>query len=300
MEPETPAGSEIAILTGSVRCPDVRRTPGRLADLGDSIRKDGLKHPIAVWKDGTLISGMRRHRAYLMLGYKHIPAIFVETIEDAAKRLLIDNQDDFLAVPMKRVEICRLWEVLRRLDKPAAARRIDAARRRGVELRRQTQAGERPPGRVGNRSDDYVLSVLCEPFGLSESAANRLWGVYVAAYGSQFVEAEERLTAQAIMSAIETGESSISAGYSRITAGRRAPARPRAAQPALSAPPGRQLTVWEKSLPQMEGLLAGLAELGPPNSALTWEQIRPIHARLSAVRRDLEKMIKQMKGTSRP
>jgi hypothetical protein len=45
----------------------------------------------------------------------------------------------------------------------------------------------------------------------------------------------------------------------------------------------------------MEGLVAGLVELGPPNAELTWEQVGPVHARLSAIRRDLEKMIKQMK-----
>jgi len=86
--------------------------------LGASIRDDGLRHPITLWKDGTIISGGRRLRAYLLMDMPRIQAVFVDNIEDAAKRMLADNEDDLLALPWKWSEVCRLWEMLRRLDAP--------------------------------------------------------------------------------------------------------------------------------------------------------------------------------------
>ena len=71
----------------------------------------------------------------------------------------------------------------------------------------------------------------------------------------------------------------------------------------MSAPPApsdpvaapKQLAAWTRTLPQMEGLTAALIELGAPSPDLTWEQVGPVHARFTLVRRELEKMIKQMR-----
>lgn len=271
-----------------------------LGALGASIRDEGMRHPITLWRDGTLISGHRRHRACLMLGRRGIQAVFVDTIEDAAKAILTDAEDDYLALPLTWTQVCRIWGVLRRLDLPAAAERAEAARRQGVELRRQTLTGKRKPGRTGSHSEDYVLSVLAPPFGVSESTAKRLWAIYRFAYGLTDVTEEKRTRALAALRDIDLGESSISANYERLVRDRVAPvSRPRTpAKTAESAAADRQQAAWDRALPQLEGIVAGLMELGPANPELTWQQVGPVHTRLSAVRRDLEKMIKQMRGTN--
>jgi hypothetical protein len=297
--------SEKPILIETVRIPQYRESYGNLSDLGRSIADDGLRHPIAVWSDGTLISGERRLRCHFLLSgapggsqFRWIPAVFVSTLEDAAKRLLADNGDELHAMAMKPTEMLKLWEVLRRLDGPAAARRADAARRRGVELRRQTVAGQRKPGRNRSRTEDYALAVMAEPFGLSEVTASRLSTVHALA-NAEGVDPQRREQARRALLDIDAGNSSIWANYQRLITGRTAPpSRPRAVAPAVAAAAARQRAAWERTLPQMEGLVAGLAELGPPNTELTWEQVGPVHARLAAVRRELEKMIKQMKGHS--
>jgi hypothetical protein len=281
----------------AVRTPVVRYSSGALSALGASLRDDGQRHPITLWKDGTLISGFRRHRAALLLGSASMRAVFVDTIEDAAKRLLTDGQDDYLALPMKSSEMCRLWELLRRLDEPAAKIRADEARRRGVELRRQTMRGQRPRGRTVNSSEDYVLSVLAPPFGLSESTARRLWAIYAHAVGIANTTAEKADKARVALADIDAGESSISANYERLITSRAAPA-PRSRTrpvPVEAADAARQRLAWARSLPQLEGLVSGLVELGPPNAELTWDEVGPVHTRLAAVRRELEKMIKQMR-----
>lgn len=286
--------SEALVPVESIRTPRLREY-GSLHQLSRSIYAEGLRRPVTVWSDGTLISGGRRHHAYLSMGRDQISAVFVDTIEDAAKRLLGDNQDDAPARPWKPSEICRLWALMRRLDAPAAKQRADAARRLAVQRRRLTAAGKRPAGREKRNGDDYVLSVLCESFRMSETSAGRLWAIYAISEGIR--EPEKQDMARKSLQAIDAGESSIWANYRRLREGRTAPvAVPRSAQPTESADTRRQIAAWDRVLPQLEGLTAGLVELGPPNTELTWDQVSPVHTRLAAVRRDLEKIIKQMKG----
>jgi len=283
----------------SVRIPRLRKGPGSCLILGASIRDEGLRHPLTLWKDGTLISGRRRLFAHLLMEKRRVPVVFVDTIEEAAKCLQRDNEDDYLALPWKASEICRLWEVLRRLDEPAAVHRGAEAQRRGVELRRQTQSGKRKPGRSSNHSDDYVLSTLGAPFGMSASTAKRLWTIHVLANGPTDAPDDRCEQAREALAEIDAGNSSIWANYQRVTGSRSAPvSRPHPAAPVESASAARQRAAWDKALPQMEGLVAGLVELGPPNPDLTWEQVGPAHARLSAIRREMEKMIKKMRETS--
>lgn len=292
---------EVTINIETVRIRTCRATHGNLADLAASIEADGLRHPITVWTDGTLISGARRLRAHYMLASgdklrSSIKAVFVDTIEDAAKRLAEDNADGYLAEPMKPTEMLRLWEVLRHLDKPAAARRLAAARRRGVELRRQTLAGKRKPGKVRSNTEDYVMSVLAAPFDMSEATASRLSTTNKIANDDG--DARQQ-TAREILYDLDRGIGTIWGGYARLVSGRQAPpSKPKVIEPVEPAPAAKQLSAWARALPQMEGLTAGLAELGGPNKELTWEQVGPVHARLAAVRRDLEKMIKNMKEFS--
>jgi hypothetical protein len=304
-EPVT--GQETTIHIGIVQAPDYRDAYGPVTDLAESIEAEGLRHPITVWPDGTLISGSRRLRVHSLLAgspgksdYRKIRAVVVDTVEDAAKRLLNDNGDEGQSIPLKPSEICRLWEILRILDEPAAARRLTEARRQGAELRRQTRAGKRAPGRTNSRGkgDEYLMSVLGEPFGMSESTASRLWAIHRMAANPGLTD-ERRKAAAAALASIDAGESSIWANYSALVAGRPAPASlPRPVAAKTSAPASRQRAAWDRSMPQLEGLVAGLSELGPPSPDLTWDQVGPVHARLMKIRRDLEKIIKNMRETA--
>lgn len=292
---------ERIIRTEAVRIPRLRESNGSCLPLANSIRDEGLRRPITVWSDGTLVSGQRRLVAHMLLERERIPAVFVNTIEDAAKRMLGDNQDqdDGLAVAWKWSEVCRLWEVLRRLDAPAAVKRKDAATRRGVELRRKTQAGQRKPGRSHSHSEDYVLGVICEPFGISSATARRIETIYHMGYGTTNASDEKRELAREVMADVDNN-GSIWANYQRLMGHRGVVSRPRIEVPVEPVAAAKQLTAWERSLPQMEGLVAGLAELGPPNAELIWEQVGPVHTRLMAVRRELEKIIRQMRESNKP
>jgi len=294
-------GQETTVPIKSIHVPPGMRGPADPPplELAADMVASGMRHPVTVWTDGTLISGSRRLRALLVDDPGTVRAIVVDNIEDAAKRLLNDNSDEHLSVPMKPSEICHLWAALRKLDEPAAAARLTAARRRGVELRKQTTSGQRSPGRAGSRGtgDEYLMSVIGEPFGYAEATASRLWTVYSVANNPSMSD-ERRSEARTALQALDEGRCSIWAAYSAIVRGRKVIAtRPKSAA-AGPAPASRQTAAWARSLPQLEGLITGLVELGPPNPALTWDQVGPVHARLAKARRDLEKIIKTMKETA--
>lgn len=297
MKPPEESG-ECTVRTEAIHIPRTRDSLGSCMPLAASIRDEGLRRPLTVWTDGTLISGRRRLFANMLLERETIRVVFVSTIEDAAKRMIADNEDDDLAQPWKWSEVCRLWEVLRRLDAPAAARRADAARRRGVALRRKTQAGQRDPGRATNRSSgDYVLGVISQPFGISTATARRIETIYHLGYGTTDAPDDRRELARQVMADVDA-DGNVWGNYQRLMGARNTVVRPRVAAPAEPAPAARQLAAWDKSLPQMEGLVAGLVELGPPNVALTWEQVSPVIARLAYVRREMEKIIRKMREIS--
>lgn len=298
--------TETKIHIETVRTHEIRQSPGILTGLGKSLVAEGQRHPITLWKDGTLISGLRRLRCHFLLaggqnrtGFKHINAVFVDTIEDAAKRLLADNQDPECAKPMVPSEMCRLWALMRQLDEPAALKRAEQARRRGVELRNQTQRGQRKPGRSNSRTDDYVLTVLAEPFGISAATARRIEVIFQTATG--LIDADERKRAKAaqLLDDLDHGRATVWASYQQLMGLKQKVAATKVkAEPVESAEAAKQLTAWDRALPPLQGLVSGLSELGPPNRELTWEQVGPVHAQLSAVRRELEKMIKKMKEIS--
>jgi DNA modification methylase len=55
-----------------------RRDIGDISDLANSIKNNGLLHPISITKDGTLVAGRRRIEAFKKLGFEEIPAIIID------------------------------------------------------------------------------------------------------------------------------------------------------------------------------------------------------------------------------
>lgn len=295
--------TESLIRTESVRIPRYRSSPGSCMALANSIDKDGMRHPICVWTDGTLVSGERRLRATMLLQRDRINAVFVSTIEDAAKRLLADNQDEELAIPMLPSDRCRLWARMRILDEPALILRLAAARRRGVELRKQTQDGARPPGRrSGSNGEEYLLEVLAEPFGLSAATAARIDRIYRTGYGTDFdATDEQRELARQFMKDLDAGKGSIWAFYQQLlghSPKKSAPALKAVAPKQATATGSKQMSSWDKALPTLEGLMSALTGLGPPSPDLTPEQVAPYQDRLRKIRREVEILINQMKEHS--
>jgi hypothetical protein len=300
-------GQENMIPVDQLTSPDYRRAQyDGLAKLMASIENGGLRHPVTAWTGNLVISGSRRvaaYRALVAMGheqYRNISVVHVDNIEDAAKRVMEGNGDEGQSAPMKPSDLCHWWDVMRGLDAPAAARRLDEARRQGVALRRATQAGKRQPGRshTRGRGIEYQLSILAEPFGMSEATASRLYAIHQMTQRKS-LPADRRQAAADALDILDRGESSIWRSYAALLAGRNpTPNSLRAAPASTPVPAARQVASWDRALPKLEGMVAGLVELGPPNPDLTWHEVGPVHARLAKARRDLEKIINKMRETN--
>lgn len=302
-------GEERTVRTETIRVRRHRDDNGSCLKLARSIEKEGLRRAVTVWSGGkydcTLISGERRLFAHMLLKKETIQAVFVDTIEAAAKRMIDDAIDatvcgDSLAKQMTYSEMCRLWATMRLLDEPANALRRRAAKERGSDLRRKTRAGLRRPGRAAGRTEDYLLTVAAEPFGMSSASARRAERIYNVALGVVEATADRAEKARALMKDLDARQISVWDAYTRLNDSRRIyrPKQVEASGPATSA--RKQLSAWERGLPPLEGLIEGFVALGDPSPDLTWVELGPVHARLSAARRDLEKMIKRMKEINEP
>lgn len=85
-----------------------RRDISNLDDLVDSIRRLGLIHPVCITRDNALVSGERRLRAIMALGWSHIPCQYIDELDDHTlraieleenvKRKQLDWQDECRAV----------------------------------------------------------------------------------------------------------------------------------------------------------------------------------------------------------
>lgn len=97
----------------------IRRDPGNIASLENSIRKVGLLNPILVDEDHRLVAGFRRLTACRNLGWEEIEATVVRFQGDLLKLLEAEVDENLLRKDFTEEEIAsierRREEILRKL-----------------------------------------------------------------------------------------------------------------------------------------------------------------------------------------
>lgn len=291
---------ELEVRVEAMRMRRFRSHLGDVWKLADSMMIEGQHHPVILWRDNTVISGERRVHAALMAGKDSLKVEYVSTIEEAAAALIKQNSDNAThSKAMLWSEVASLWELLRELDKPAALRRADSNRRRGVKLRRQVQAGRREPGRGPKEGgEEYFLKVVTPPFDISAASARRILSIYRGAVSTDPEQKDRAAFAWELMADIDAN-GNIWANYQRWQGVRSLPPTAANKQPATKpAAAEKQVAAFVKAAATMSGVMDGLAALGPVHSSLTWEQVASSCAQFARVRRELEKLIKQMRETA--
>jgi len=67
-------------------------TAENVSDLAESIRSEGLKHPVEVTPEGVILAGHRRVKAVKILGWKEVDAVVVEIPNaDVESYIITDN-----------------------------------------------------------------------------------------------------------------------------------------------------------------------------------------------------------------
>ena len=130
-----------------------------IVEHADSLRRDGLLHPVEILSDGTIISAHRRTAAAGIVGWEEIEVtvrddLAAQGAEAVERRLIEDNLDRRQMGPLAVAKCCRALKLLRR---PGRKRLYDAEK---GELR--DQIGRRL-GVSGRTLDRYLRVVEGTP-----------------------------------------------------------------------------------------------------------------------------------------
>jgi N6-adenosine-specific RNA methylase IME4 len=114
------ADQQLVLIRDIVIPPDRMRQANHIADLGESIRQNGLLHPITLRRDGdrlVLIAGLRRLQAMQYLRHGEIAAYILEV--DEVQALLIEIDENLQRAELTELQRAqhvterkRIWEGL--------------------------------------------------------------------------------------------------------------------------------------------------------------------------------------------
>lgn len=180
-----------------------RRDLGDIRALAASIEDVGLLNPVTLTREGRLVAGHRRMEAVRLLGMDSIPVRFADNLDDAAKLLRAERDENVCRLDMKPSELAALGEALLAIE-------TDRAKDR------QRNHGGTAPGRQRNTSGDASGSVapgltgdsrdaVGEALGMSGRTYSELRGAYTLANDSD-APAEHRQAAQEALDRMDAGE----------------------------------------------------------------------------------------------
>lgn len=105
-----------------------RQEQGDIAELAESIRRQGFLHPLTITPDGLLICGGRRYLAAQYLGLKTVNVWVRTGISDKLSLLLAEQDENQLRLDYTDLEKASLYRELRAELAADAARRQEATR----------------------------------------------------------------------------------------------------------------------------------------------------------------------------
>lgn len=168
---------------------------GDVDALAKSIADVDLLNPITITEDSRLVAGQRRLEACRRLGWTEIPVRIVRTLDDAARLLRAERDENTCRKEMLPSELASLGEALYALEEQAAKERQGTRTDLGRELP-SLQGGKSAPREAG--------AVVGEALGMSRSTYAELRHVYKAATDPESPE-PERALARAALESIDCG-----------------------------------------------------------------------------------------------
>jgi hypothetical protein len=145
----TPTAIDAIVYIESIRIEGRHRKDlGDLTSLQRSIEDLGLLlHPIVITPDSQLVAGQRRLEACRRLGWVEVPVRIARSLDDAAKLLQAEMEENTERKEMLPSELASLGEALYELEA-------------GRAKERQREHGGTAPGRQANTCGDDATSVV--------------------------------------------------------------------------------------------------------------------------------------------
>jgi hypothetical protein len=200
----------------------IRKRVGSVLQLQGSIQKVGLLHPLVLDSNRRLVAGFRRLQAVRELGWKTVPCVLVESLDDAILAIRAEKDENTCRENMDPTEIVAAGRMIEELEKERARERQAQAGPASGRGKKMTGSGNLPEPVTSGTGDtrDKVGSA----FGISGKTYEK---------AKQVVEAAEKAPEEFGDLPEKMDRQSIDAAY-REMARRRSAA---AAQPAPASDP---------------------------------------------------------------
>lgn len=101
----------------------IRKDPGDLAALADSIGRLGLLHPIVIAPTDDLLAGWRRLEAAKLLGWTEVPVSVANDVADLRDALAVEQDENTERKSFTTSEADAMRRAIEALEKPAAKER---------------------------------------------------------------------------------------------------------------------------------------------------------------------------------
>ena len=176
---------------------------GDLDELAKSIADVGLLNPITLTRDSRLVAGQRRLEACRRLGLAEVPVRFVDSLNDAAKLLRAERDENTCRKEMLPSELASLGEALYEVAAQEAKDRQRAGQERGRATRHGLDSSLQGGIQERDRSKE-TAAVVGEALGMGRSTYHDLRHVYRAATDPEVPEGERTL-ARAALDKIDRG-----------------------------------------------------------------------------------------------
>lgn len=163
---------------------------GNLRELADSIDDVGLLNPITLTRDSRLIAGQRRLEACRLLRWVEVPVRFVDSLDDAAKLLRAERDENTCRKDMLPSEKAALGEALLSIE----AQRAKERQLNGLKQNRSGEVSLTESEMSYGQARDAVGAAL----GMSGRVYGDLRGAYTLATDPDVPEAERELAKTAL------------------------------------------------------------------------------------------------------
>lgn len=173
---------------------------GELSDLVESIRQNGLQHPIEILPDGTVVAGHQRLRAVKILGWTEVDVVVRDDLaqagEDAVVMYLIE--DNLHRRQMDPLAIARAYRYLKVIERDRDYAELSYDDRRDIRDRIAARLG----GHYSGRTLDRYEQVLDMPRAVQDAVIAKQLPLTLAVKITKLRQAHK----QAITDRIEAGE----------------------------------------------------------------------------------------------
>lgn len=178
-----------------------RKDLGNLLTLAASIADVDLINPITLTRDGRLVAGQRRLEACRWLGWDTIPARFIDNLDDAAKLLRAERDENTERKEMLPSEKASLGAALEEIERASALeRQRQAGREHGRGIAPSSQEGSYSADDL----DSETKAVVGEALGMGRTAYYALASVHKL-MTDEAAPADERALAKQTMEALDSG-----------------------------------------------------------------------------------------------